>query len=646
VRRRLLVRALVLVAMVGGFLVPSNITSTASAVTSHATVNWALFERGEGWFYSGNDGEHGDKGGAGFNSFVLSDVNCDDELTVGVTWRVGRRNGVKAIPKGTCKDGKRTYGFAIPFQTRTITEMTWQLWVRDADGDIRAKSERQRDWLGSITVTDSPGAYFEQTAVYNDEYHGDLGITASVWPTEETKDTRFFAAHQLAAMWRELNWRTPLAANLTRVQRESMYKQFVCHAQVAYYAPAGGGKVGDSWDFESWRPNIGWDLVWGGILDHECNWSSGVPYDSDIPPIDRPDNHPPVVDAGPDVDGDEGAKVKLRGNAVDELGQPPTRWTYEPLNGVDPGAKFGFADKSDPVTTVRCTDDGRYRLTLTADDGVNAPVSDSAVLAVRNVAPTLTLKAPEDWAVHRVEDRIMVKAPFTDPGSNDTHTCAISWDDGTTSTFAAKGDRCSRARSFDDAGMYTMKVTVTDDDGGEDSTEVMVVVYDPRAGLLTGTGKVDDHTTYAAVAKYLTTDSTKPVGTLALSAPVSGDERLTFTTTNLEWLVITPDAKTAVKGTAGAYGFVAYATAARFRAVVWPLSAGTVPPGDLLYDTSPHASYDVDVAEPRALTTGATVIDSGWLPGAPLPLGDALEGVLPDAEVTATGERDCLLCLE
>ncbi|MEQ4208558.1 DUF2599 domain-containing protein [Actinopolymorpha sp. B9G3] len=639
--RRLLVRALALVAMVGSLLVASNITSTASASTSFGYVGDGSDVLGEGWFYSGNDGEHGRTGGAGFNSFILLDLDCDDGLTIGVTWRVGRANGVREIPKDKCGDD---YGFTIDRQTSKITEMSWRLWAKDSDGEIQYSGRSEKDWLGSLSDDKDDRIFFEKTSVYNDEYHGDLGITASVWPTQETNDTDIFAGLALKLMSAELNARTPLPEHFSDDQRESIYKQLVCHAQGKYFAEP--DQIGDSWDLESWRPNISWAEVWGGAKEHECNWSSEGGYDGYIPPVDRPDNQPPVVNAGPDVDGHEGADVKLRGEAVDELGEPPVHWTYEPMDGVDAGAKCRFADKSDPVTTVRCTDDGTYRLTLTADDGVNAPVSDSAVLTVRNVAPTLRLKAPENWAVYRVEDRIELDAPFTDPGSNDTHTCSISWDDGTTSTFAAEDHTCSRGRTFDHAGMYTMEMTVTDDDGGADSAEVMVVVYDPRAGLLTGAGKVDDHTIFATVAKYLTTDSTKPFGTFTLSAPASGDERLTFTTTTLEWLVITPDAKSAVKGTAGEYGFVAYATDARFRAVVWPLSAGTIPPDDLLYDTSPDAGFDVDVAEPRALTTGATVIDGGWVPGAPLPLGDALDGVLPGAELTATGAQDCLLCVE
>jgi hypothetical protein len=38
-------------------------------------------------------------------------------------------------------------------------------------------------------------------------------------------------------------------------------------------------------------------------------------------------------------------------------------------------------------TGFTCTDDGTYTVTLTADDGVNRPVSGSARVTVKNVAP-------------------------------------------------------------------------------------------------------------------------------------------------------------------------------------------------------------------------------------------------------------------
>jgi len=70
--------------------------------------------------------------------------------------------------------------------------------------------------------------------------------------------------------------------------------------------------------------------------------------------------------------------------------------------------------------------------------------------------------------VVRVATAVDVTAPFTDSGANDTHTCGIDWDDGRSDTFAAEGN-CNRSHTFAHAGMYTIDVTVVDDDGGSDA---------------------------------------------------------------------------------------------------------------------------------------------------------------------------------
>lgn len=82
-------------------------------------------------------------------------------------------------------------------------------------------------------------------------------------------------------------------------------------------------------------------------------------------------------------------------------------------------------------------------------------------------------------------------------GTQDTHTCAFDWDDGTTSASAGTvavsqgsgGGSCIGTRTYAAAGVYTVKVTVADDDtGNEVAYYKYVVVYDPSAGFVTGGG--------------------------------------------------------------------------------------------------------------------------------------------------------------
>jgi hypothetical protein len=83
--------------------------------------------------------------------------------------------------------------------------------------------------------------------------------------------------------------------------------------------------------------------------------------------------------------------------------------------------------------------------------------------------------------------------------------------------------------------------------------------------------------------------------------------------TEIEWLVVTPDRKVALKGASRApgrddLGFVIYGDATdpnRFRIVVWPLALNAFPEDALVYDNRPGASYDLDVADPQPTAGGS-----------------------------------------
>ncbi|MEU4425542.1 PKD domain-containing protein [Actinoplanes sp. NPDC024001] len=346
----------------------------------------------------------------------------------------------------------------------------------------------------------------------------------------------------------------------------------------------------------------------------------------------------PRVDAGPDTGGVEGSGTVLRGSASDVGSTPASRWSYAPGAGVDPGAICAFGDATAPVTTFTCTDDGTFTVTLTADDGANPPVSDSAVVTVDNATPELALGAapaetraaaaaepgPEPWSVFRAGGAVSLRAPFTDPGSNDTQTCRISWDDGTTETVTAEPGRCVRDHVYADPGMYTIRLTVRDDDTGEEQSTTMVVVYDPDAGFATTGAWLD------SPAGALTADPTA-TGRLMVnlnpkykpgeSGPAPGGGKVTarlkgidfeLDATALDWLVVTPDDRVAVKGTgrvngAAGYGFVAYGydTPDRLRLVVWPLSSGEHPGSTTVYDNRASADYDLDLADPQPIGGGS-----------------------------------------
>jgi hypothetical protein len=394
-----------------------------------------------------------------------------------------------------------------------------------------------------------------------------------------------------------------------------------------------------------WRqevPDDALDTFYVRINDN--NEDGGDAYCADQDEGGGDPNQPPTVNAGADMTGDEGFATTLTGSASDPEGSVAVHWTYVPGADTDRGAACHFSQPYSPVTDVTCTDDGTFTLTLTASDGVNAAVGDSATLTVRNVdprvrrllegmtasegkeplplaeAPTPGIATPQPWQVYRAGEPVTLTANFTDPGLNDTHECVVDWDDGRQETFEASGLTCERAHTYQHPGMYTIKTRVDDDDTGTDGDSVMVIVYDPDAGFVTGGGFIDSPPGALAADQQATGKghfTFNPMYHKADEGPVPGGGKVSFRvdgtafdldSRSMEWLVVAPDGKIAVKGKTGdAHGYVLYGydEPDKFRIVVWRLADGPIPGSDLVYDNHRGADYDLDVAGPQDITGGS-----------------------------------------
>jgi hypothetical protein len=175
--------------------------------------------------------------------------------------------------------------------------------------------------------------------------------------------------------------------------------------------------------------------------------------------------------------------------------------------------------------------------------------------------------------------------------------------------------------------MYTITSVVTDDDGGVLKVPgVLVVVYDPAAGTARGTGRLTpgDGGAFEFTASYPGLSATEPAGAVTFALP----PQLRLNLRNhqhLDWLVVTPDGKLAIKGTAERspghnVGFLLYGYHGcpagqsdrcqpgphRLRMVVWDSTdGGPVPEGvPTLYDNRPGSSFDIDQADPQTIDQG------------------------------------------
>ena len=208
--------------------------------------------------------------------------------------------------------------------------------------------------------------------------------------------------------------------------------------------------------------------------------------------------------AGADIDaGDlEGASVNLDGTVSNEPASDTltTTWSAAPGGGVDPGASCTFGDLNAVDTSVTCTDDGTWTLTLTADDGVNPPVGDDLTLTLANADPTVEITAPTEGASVTTGATLSLSATLDDPGANDRAQldCTIDWGDGSpaeagTVTAAV----CSGSHDYTTAGPYTISVTTTDGDGGTGSDTVSITVTDAPVNSAPVLAAIGDQTVRA-----------------------------------------------------------------------------------------------------------------------------------------------------
>jgi PKD repeat protein len=103
-------------------------------------------------------------------------------------------------------------------------------------------------------------------------------------------------------------------------------------------------------------------------------------------------------------------------------------------------------------------DNGNYVVTAVAiAGGVNYPAASHAV-AIANVAPTFTVVAGSGAE----GSPITLQLGASDPG-DDTVSWAIDWGDGTTA--AATGNARTLLKTYADSGVYTIRITPSDEDG-------------------------------------------------------------------------------------------------------------------------------------------------------------------------------------
>ena len=193
----------------------------------------------------------------------------------------------------------------------------------------------------------------------------------------------------------------------------------------------------------------------------------------------------PTVDAGADQLTDEGTIVSFFGSFTDPgtLDTHTITWDYGDGTPVVSGTL---------TPTHAFADDGTYTVTLTVQDDDGAPVSETLLVTVNNVAPTIVpgsvVNSSPSCGEAAYGEPVTVELDFNDPGfdnavggtSEDFTTTTIDWGDGIVETVpdinvseVPGGEDVLTTGSvfgthvYETGGIFLITMTVRDDDGGD-----------------------------------------------------------------------------------------------------------------------------------------------------------------------------------
>jgi hypothetical protein len=204
----------------------------------------------------------------------------------------------------------------------------------------------------------------------------------------------------------------------------------------------------------------------------------------------RARNVPPVVDAGPDLEIDEGQQVEYLAAFTDQEWPDTHQATWDfgddsvPVTGTVSETHLPPAAAGTTLARHAYCDSGEYLITVKVRDDDGGVGVATRKVKVRNVAPTVDA-GPDLFAYPCTP--ITLRACFTDPGWCDTHTAVWEFGDCTPPHPAVVREThrppqgvgaAAAVHRYESCGTFLARCTVTDDDGGVGQDTIVVQVTD------------------------------------------------------------------------------------------------------------------------------------------------------------------------
>ncbi|RLF33900.1 MAG: hypothetical protein DRN08_05090, partial [Thermoplasmata archaeon] len=188
------------------------------------------------------------------------------------------------------------------------------------------------------------------------------------------------------------------------------------------------------------------------------------------------ENVPPVVDANGPYYINEGEGVTLDASGSYDPDGSIVSWLWD----LDNDGQYDDASGESPyinwntLKSLGIDDDGTYAIGLKVEDNDGGSNIDTTNIVVSNVAPAVN--APPDISGNEGSTVTIGTTTFSDPGA-DTFTATINWGDGNTDNLGTVSSPISSmSHTYNDNGIYTVAITVTDDNGGSGSDTLKATI--------------------------------------------------------------------------------------------------------------------------------------------------------------------------